>query len=198
MNKNKINLKMRRTIYFFFSLLFLLSGCGSSDYGVLLNKSQKDALLENHKKEIGISQALNLSRTSSAVSQLMDSVITIINQKERCDTVFIVDECNPPLFEYHAYIWGRTTVYLLKDGCPTAKVCVDNSFDKRLKSLIEEWNQQLILIYSNSKPFTYYHPWTRNVVASRIVLSKGMPTDISSIVFKSIDFDYLGTPSFIN
>lgn len=198
MNKRKIIIKMRRTTIFFFSLLFLLSGCSSSDYGVLLNKSHKAALSENHKKENDISQALNLSRTSLAVSRLMDSVITLINQKERCDTIFIVDECNPPLFEYHAYIWGRTTVYLLKDGYPTTNICVDNSFDKRFKSLIEEWNQQSILIYSNSKPFTHYHPWTKYVVASRIILAKGVPTDISSVVFKSIDFDYRGTPSFIN
>ena len=179
------------------SLIILLYGCSSGSYSLLINKSHKSALAQKQKKELASAEAFYLSRSNPAISRLIDSVVTIITQEEGCDTLYIVEKCNPPLYEYIAYIWGRTSMYLVRDGYPSAKAYVDTTLDKRFKSLIEEWNQEMISRYSNSKPFAYFHPWTETVVATRIIISKEGPK-VSSVVFRRIDFDSTAEPSFLD
>lgn len=176
--------------------LVLLCLCGCS-----VNKSTFSMLTKSHKQclnqeKIGLSKAFDayrIAKNNNNISQTIDSVIMSLTNKNDKDTIYIVEDCNPPLYSYNAIIWSRgNAVTLFGSGVILGGI---GDEDKELISIVEKWDRLSILQKSHEQPLSYSGEWVETRIASRIIMGEGKCLRVETICFPAIDMYNASTPT---
>lgn len=189
---SNIKLSIFRTTIYSIVLLSLLGCASSRTTQTMLNNSHKKCYTEETERLSQAFEAYKLARSRNNVSQTMDSIITAFSNKDDKDTIYILESCNPPLYQYYAMIWNRhNSITLFGSGTTTKQM---GSEDQLLISLIENWDKPKILEASHEKPMSYGSEWEESRIASRIILENGKCLQIETIYFSPIDMKNTNIP----
>ena len=187
--------KIRTT--FLVIMLCVVTGCKvSKPINDLLLESQNNCLEYNQTRLAEIFEAYQIARCNNNISQTIDSIITSISNGKEQDTIFILENCNPPIYSYYAIIWNKDDVYTLSGSGSIVKR-VRNEDNLKLMKLIEKWDKDEIISKSHEQPLKYYGEWIESRIASRIVMRQGKCEAAESIFFTDIDWESTDIPWLI-
>ncbi|MCR4815972.1 MAG: hypothetical protein K5842_02155 [Bacteroidales bacterium] len=188
-----------------FKLLFLvITLCGVSSCKVSettisssLLESQNSCLKYNQTYLAEIFDGYRYARCKNNIGLKMDSIMTSISSGKELDTIFIIENCNPPLYSYYAIIWNKDNVFTLSRSGSILKR-VRNEDSLKLMRLIERWDKEEIMSKSHEQPLKHYGEWPESIIASRIVMRRTKCEEVESIFFSDIDWESRDVPILFN
>lgn len=181
-------------LFFTFTIVsFGFSGCNTTKTtSSKLLQSRLRCLKNDQDKLFQTYEAYSYAFDRNNTSQRIDSIANILSNKAERDTLFVIEYCNWPLYNYRAYIWNRKTGYSIFDS---GEIFNTINEDSRLIKLIERWNKSHILSISHSKPKAYEGEKQRLFMCSRLIMYKGECIEVETISLQDIDMDYPKSPT---
>lgn len=182
---------MKKNLQILLSILCtcILIGCNNTSFISCINKSQEKEF-HLYQKNLKLQfRAYELGREFNSIEPVLDSLIQVM---VCCpfDTLYLVENCNPPLFAYTAILWNHTVRYMICNRSVVTTMIPNQ--DSLLIDLIDKWNRQKIIETSKKKPLAYFGYWEQMNLVTRIIFQDGKCIDSESIFFREIDFDAKG------
>lgn len=176
--------------------LFCLCGCSvNRSTCTLLTKSHKQCLEQEKIHLSNVFDAYRIAKNKNNIGQTIDSVVMSFSNRNDRDTIYMIEECNPPLYSYNAVIWNsRNAITIFGSGSISSKLEDD---DRRLIGIVEEFDRLRILQKSHEQPLSYSGEWEETRIASRIIMERGKSVHVESILFKAIDVNSNNVPILI-
>lgn len=167
-----------------------MTGCKvSGTIGSTLQESQNRCLKQNQIDLMKIFDAYQYARSMYNTNHIIDSIIISISLKNQRDTIFIIEDCSPPLYSYYAIIWNRNNGFTLYGSGNYEKRILNNENTSKTMKLIEKWDKSEIISKSHEKPLIYYGEWMQSCIASRIILNNSKVESIESVFYSEIDWE---------
>lgn len=160
-----------------------------------LLESQNNCLKYNQTYLAEIFDGYQYARGKNNISLKIDSIMASISSasaKEQ-DTIFIMENCNPPLYSYYAIIWNKDNVFTIS-GSGFILKRVRNEDSLKLMRLIERWDKEEIMSKSHERPLKHYGEWPESIIASRIVMRRTKCEAVESVFFSDIDWESKDVP----
>lgn len=179
--------------FFFCAIVSIgVSGCSTiKSTSTKLQQSRNRCLKNDQDRLFRTYKAYGYAYDRNNTSQRIDSIANILSNKAERDTLFVIEYCNWPLYDYRAYIWNRKSGYSVFDSGGISNTINE---DSRLIKLIETWNKSNILSKSHSKPKAYEGEKQRLIMCSRLVMYKGKCIEVETLSLQEIDMDYPKSP----
>lgn len=176
-----------------------LIGCKTSKLpNTLLCESQNDCLKYNQTCLAKIFKSYQTARCGYNINQAIDSIVASISAEKERDTIFIIETCNPPVYDYFALIWNKDQVFTVYSGGP---IIINNDHSGnnfKLMRLIEKWDKEEIMTKNHKQPLKYEGDWVQSKIASRIIMSQAKCESSESIFFTDIDWESKDIPYLIH
>lgn len=179
-------------------ILVIVGVCGcvssNSTASVLLSKSQESCFKQEQLRLSKIHEAYNMARNKNNISHKIDSLLVSITGDKKQDTIYILEDCNPPLYSYNAIIWNKKHAFTLFGSGLLINNILDD--DMALMKLLESWEIGNIMLASHEKPLIYSGEWNESRIVSRIIMNESKCVNVESVIFSAIDMDNKSTPVF--
>lgn len=185
-------------IFPFLALLLFkcLTGCQSTTkINSLLTMSQEKALSNDQHIMAKAYKAYSCARDKNNIRQIIDTLTAALSFGKAMDTIYIIEHCNYPFFDYYASIWNRNSGYSIDD---TGKIVDTVNEDIRFIELIETWNKKNILSKSHARPLVYESEKQRLTMCNRLIMNNGSCVECETICISDMDMDCPIIPLIIN
>ena len=150
------------------------------------------------KKDI---ERYSLAKQDGVVGKVVDSIVSTMVLGD-CDTLFILENCNPPMYEYQYYaiLLNRDNGWMIYgDGTVYNNYEPRNESEKGLMELVREFDYSKILRYEHERPLAYHGSESRNRIMTRIIITKGKCVNVQSyIIMNDIRFSRKTSPVIID
>lgn len=161
----------------------------------MLAKSHKQCLEQEKECLYNTFEAYRKAKNKNNIGETIDSVVMSFSNRNGKDTIYMVEDCNPPLYSYNAVIWNSgKAVTLFGSGVISDKIADE---DKKLIGIVEKWDRLRILQKSHEQPLSHSGEWEETRIASRIIMEGGKCVHVESILFTAIDVNANNVPVVI-
>ena len=123
----------------------------------MLAKSHKQCLEQEKEELCNRFDAYRIAKNRNNIGETIDSVVVAFSNRNGKDTIYMVEDCNPPLYSYNAVIWNSgKAVTLFGSGVISDKI-VDE--DKKMIEIVEKWDRLRLLQKSHEQPLSHSGEW---------------------------------------
>ncbi len=188
---NKLRMKNLLFILLEVSIIAISIGCTNQNMaGIIKNtqlKAQKEFIIQL-KTDI---ERYNLAKKDGIIEKAIDSIVSTMALRET-DTLFLIENSNPPMFEYQYYVIllsNDNGWIVYRDGIVYDNYKPRNESEKKLTDLVREFDYKKIRRYEHEKPLAYYGSDARNRIITRIIVKNKKIVDVKSyIIMNDINF----------
>lgn len=133
----------------------------------------------------------SLAKQDGIVGKVVDSIVSTMVFRD-CDTLFILEDCNPPMYEYQYYailLYRDKGWTIYWDGTVYNNYEPKNESEKGIMEIVREFDYTKILRYEHERPLAYYGSESRNRIMTRIIIANGKCVNVQSyIIMNEIQF----------
>lgn len=176
-------------------------GCSNHSISGVTNRTHlmaQEEYINQIKKDI---ERYSLAKQDGVVGKVVDSIVSTMVLGD-CDTLFILENCNPPMYEYQYYaiLLNRDNGWMIYgDGTVYNNYEPRNESEKGLMELVREFDYSKILRYEHERPLAYHGSESRNRIMTRIIITKGKCVNVQSyIIMNDIRFSRKTSPVIID
>lgn len=168
--------------------LFIFTGCSHHGIEKIIGNTQVRAQEEYIRQVKEDLKRYELAKQNGVVGKAIDSILhtTVLSET---DTVFLIENCNPPMYQYQYYAFllineKEWTIYW--DGKVQNNNTPRNASETKMKELVRRFNYNEICRLEHERPLAYHGAETRYQIITRFVFRNGHFVNVQSYIMHDI------------